>query len=618
MKIKGFTLIELLAVIVILAIIALIAVPIILDLIGNTKVSAAKRSVENYIDAVELYLVRSELDQNKVTLERNNRYNVTNSTMIGEKTYPAINDLVEITGSKPTGTDDYVQLNEKGKVTDAKLTIGGYEVEIKDGKITSVKGGALVSLESISLNITNQTMEKDSTFKLIPTFAPSNASNQEVTYESNDTNIVTVDNQGNVTAINTGSTKVVVTSKENENIKAECNITVVITATGLTLTPTTAEIKTGETVQLEGTISPSNTTTNALTWVSSNADIASVDSNGLVTGISKGEVTIIASTVNGIEATCTIKVKFSILKTNSYVENVNTPFLGGTINRSQVESIVITNTKEVPNNVIGSWDVSDDQDGSIMAWYRDEDNNNLYELYIGGEGGVKANPNSSFLFYRFNNVTTIDVTNLDTSYVTDMHQMFQGCNNLLLIDVSNFDTSKVTSMSSMFSDCNKLISLNVGDFKTNQVTNMDCMFYSCNKLEILDLKNWNTSNLTSMFAMFANCTNLTELDLSSFDTSNVINMGVVFGSCKKLKNVDISNFNTNKVIDMNSMFFECNSLITINMKNATFTSVTSYNNMFSNALSLTTVNVKDIDSKSFIESRLLDNSINGVLVEISI
>ena len=128
MKKQGFTLIELLAVIVILVIIALIAVPIILDLIGNTKVSAAKRSAENYIDAVELYLVRSEMDNNRVTLDRNNRYNVTTSTVIGEKNYPSTNDLVEMTGNKPTGADDFVQLNKKGKVTDAKLTMDGYEV----------------------------------------------------------------------------------------------------------------------------------------------------------------------------------------------------------------------------------------------------------------------------------------------------------------------------------------------------------------------------------------------------------------------------------------------------------------------------------------------------------
>jgi len=309
MKIKGFTLIELLAVIVILAIIALIVVPIVLNIIGDTRISASKRSAENYIDAVELYLARSELDTNKVTLERNQKYNVTNSTEIGEKTYPKINDLVEISGGKPTGSDDYVQLNEKGKITDAKLTMSGYEVEIKDGKITSVKGGAVIAPEGMTLNLTEQTMEKNSTFKIVPTFTPINTSNQEVKYESSDTSIVTVDAQGNVIAIGTGIAKITVTSKENPNIKTECNITVVVSATGLMVAPAVAEIKTGETVQLTGTITPNNTTTNSLSWKSSNADIASVDSNGLVTGISVGEVIITATTVNGISETSSVIVK---------------------------------------------------------------------------------------------------------------------------------------------------------------------------------------------------------------------------------------------------------------------------------------------------------------------
>jgi len=220
-----------------------------------------------------------------------------------------MNDLVEITGGKPTGSEDYIQLNQKGKVVEAELTMNGYKIIIKNGKIVSATKGDNIPLESMALNITEQTMKKDSTFKIIPTFNPENASNQEVAYESKDTNVVTVDAQGTVTAVNTGSTKVIVTSKEDTKIKAECNITVVVTATGLTVTPETATINTGETVQLEGTISPSNTTTNSLTWKSSNADIASVDSNGLVTGVSKGEVVITATTVNGIEATSKITVK---------------------------------------------------------------------------------------------------------------------------------------------------------------------------------------------------------------------------------------------------------------------------------------------------------------------
>ena len=56
---KGFTLIELLAVIVILAIISSIAIPIVINIIEDTKVSSLKRSSELYIDAVELTLAKA-------------------------------------------------------------------------------------------------------------------------------------------------------------------------------------------------------------------------------------------------------------------------------------------------------------------------------------------------------------------------------------------------------------------------------------------------------------------------------------------------------------------------------------------------------------------------------
>ena len=83
---------------------------------------------------------------------------------------------------------------------------------------------------------------------------------------------------------------------------------------------------------------------------------------------------------------------------NQNVDNADTTFLGGTLKRNKIETITMMNTKTVPSNAIGSWDVSEKQNGSIKAWYTDTNNNGLYELYIGQDGGVRANPNSSNLF----------------------------------------------------------------------------------------------------------------------------------------------------------------------------------------------------------------------------
>lgn len=109
-----------------------------------------------------------------------------------------------------------------------------------------------------------------------------------------------------------------------------------------------------------------------------------------------------------------------------------------------------------------------------MAWEREG------VLHICGEGGVKANTDCSYLFYRYNNLRSIDFGNcFDTSQVMDMSSMFSGCGSLTSVDVSKFDTSQVTSMWDMFSGCGSLTSVDVSRFNTSQVTDMVCMFYDC-------------------------------------------------------------------------------------------------------------------------------------------
>ncbi len=129
------------AVIVVLAVIALIAVPIVLNIIKQARVGAAESSARNYIKAVETYTVAGELDKSKTALKNNQKYNVTTTTTVDGKTYEAINDLVEIKGTKPSGSEDYVTLDDTSSVTKAKLTINGYEVVIENNEIVSTTPG---------------------------------------------------------------------------------------------------------------------------------------------------------------------------------------------------------------------------------------------------------------------------------------------------------------------------------------------------------------------------------------------------------------------------------------------------------------------------------------------
>ena len=161
------------------------------------------------------------------------------------------------------------------------------------------------------------------------------------------------------------------------------------------------------------------------------------------------------------------------------------------------------------------------------------------------------------------NITSLNLSEFDTSKVTNMRYMFYDCKKLSSLDVSNFDTLNVTNMNSMFSYCSSLTSLDLSNFNTSQVTDMYMMFHSCGSLTSLDVSNFNTSNLTSIDNMFSYCGSLTNLNISNFDTSNITDMASVFLSCDSLINLDLSNFDTSKVTNVSWMFRECSSLETI-------------------------------------------------------
>ena len=122
-------------------------------------------------------------------------------------------------------------------------------------------------------------------------------------------------------------------------------------------------------------------------------------------------------------------------------------------------------------------------------------------------------------------------------------------------------------MSHMFSGCFFLTSLDVSNWDTSNVTNMSYMFYQCYSLTSLDVSNWNTSNVTSMGDMFENCQSLISLDVSNFDTSNVTSMNSMFAICIRLTTV-IGTIDMSKVsgYSYTDMLYRTRKLQSINIK----------------------------------------------------
>ena len=207
----------------------------------------------------------------------------------------------------------------------------------------------------------------------------------------------------------------------------------------------------------------------------------------------------------------------------------------------------------------------DDTEFEIL---KDEEDSISYLHYIGNGEAVRnprGNTSCYKMFYKCRNIKVLDLSNFDTSNVTNMRRMFSDCYFLRKLDLSNFDTSSVTNMGSMFRDCEKLSEVDVSHFDTSNVTIMGAMFYHCYSLIKLDLSNFDTSNVTSMWAMFHYCHSLIKLDLSNFDTSSVTSMGYMFCYCWSLKELDLSHFKMTQVKSIGSMFKDCRSLISLNL-----------------------------------------------------
>ncbi len=130
-KKKGFTLIELLAIIVILAIIAVITVPIILNIIENSKRGAVIDSAYGYKDSINKYYV-TELANNPEFALSDGLYTVQSDGSIkngDNSTY-----TIPFTGTKPSGGSITLENNE---ITDACIIIDEYAVTYAEGKFTT-------------------------------------------------------------------------------------------------------------------------------------------------------------------------------------------------------------------------------------------------------------------------------------------------------------------------------------------------------------------------------------------------------------------------------------------------------------------------------------------------
>ena len=224
--------------------------------------------------------------------------------------------------SLDNGTSWQSVLDVNGQKVKAKATTADLQITEDEESVTIVYNGKTfvlpkapkaVPATGIRLTKVSAVMNEGETLELFYKLEPSDATTQGVEWASDNTDVATVDEAGLVTAVKAGTATITVSVKGQPGIKATCTITVKssdIAVTKLTLSESSAEVSVGKTLTLSCTIEPTNATNKELVWSTSDETIATVDAQGVVTGVKAGKVTItVASKSNpSVKATCTVTV----------------------------------------------------------------------------------------------------------------------------------------------------------------------------------------------------------------------------------------------------------------------------------------------------------------------
>ena len=226
----------------------------------------------------------------------------------------ASNKNVEYSSSNP----EIVTVEQDGTIRGIKAGTATITVTTEDGNHTATCNVAvevpIISVEGIEItNKPTTNMNIGNEYELNYEIRPENATDKNVTWSSTDENVVYVDSNTNKLIANGEGTATITITTRDGNYTDSFEVTVnpeIIHVDSITLDKSSLEIKVEETYKLEATINPENASNKNITYSSSNTEVATVDENGTVTGISKGTATITVTTQDGAKtATCNVTVK---------------------------------------------------------------------------------------------------------------------------------------------------------------------------------------------------------------------------------------------------------------------------------------------------------------------
>lgn len=204
---------------------------------------------------------------------------------------------------------DVVTVSDSGEVT-AKAN-GNAEITVTtvDGNFTDkAKVEVTTAVTGVSLNKNSLYLNKGDQESLTHSLSPKGATNKKVTYASSDTDVATVTQGGQVTAVSDGNAEITVKTDDGGKT-AKCTVKVVTPVSDINFTKSELSLEEGKEETLTHNIIPNDASNKNVSYSSNNTDVATVDNNGKVTAKKAGEATITVTTEDGgYEATCKVTV----------------------------------------------------------------------------------------------------------------------------------------------------------------------------------------------------------------------------------------------------------------------------------------------------------------------
>lgn len=252
-----------------------------------TKISMSKSSVSMWKgNTYKLSVVRA----NKNVKPKSYKWSTSNKKVV------AVSNSGLIKGMSAGKAKVYCTFVWKNK----KKTTVSCVVKVVNG--VALKGFKLSKTE-VELDVTKSTYIK-------PVLTPSNATITKVAYASSNEKVAVVNSSGKVYAKGKGTANIVCAIKtyNGKVYKKVCKVKVNVPVTSITLDKKELELEAGATDVLKATVLPKNATNKTVKFVSSDTAVATVDNNGVVTGVEEGTAIITAVSSNKLKATCTVNV----------------------------------------------------------------------------------------------------------------------------------------------------------------------------------------------------------------------------------------------------------------------------------------------------------------------